>query len=79
MVPEYRRLRFLLRWFWPVLYVLATVADVAGRLLPLSWRRAMMAGHTNAMDPAVADYTVRARVYRGSFTCDVSMHEIVRR
>lgn len=62
MVPEYRRLRFLLRWFWPVLYVLATVAEVAGRLLPLSWRRAMMAGHTNAMDPAVADYTVCVRL-----------------
>ena len=57
MVPEYRRLRFLLRWFWPVLYVLATVAELAGRVLPLSLRRAMMSGHTNAMDPAVADST----------------------
>jgi hypothetical protein len=55
----YRRLRFLLRWAWPLLYVLACAAELAGRLLPWPARRALLAGRTHAMDPAVAEYTVR--------------------
>ena len=53
MQPQYRRLRFILAWFWPVMYALALLAEGSARLLPEALRRWLMQSHIEAMDPEV--------------------------
>lgn len=54
---NYRRMEFLLSFFWPLLYVFGVIADLVGRL-PRPWQNRVMAGHTAKMDAYNADYTV---------------------
>ena len=69
-----------IRWFWPLVYVFAAVAEVAGRMLPMKAKEALMRGHTKDMVPNVrysqarlwfpADFIVNFRALLLMFSCN---------
>jgi|MDSY01.2.fsa_nt_gb pimeloyl-ACP methyl ester carboxylesterase len=58
--PHYRRLGFLLRFFWPVLYVLGAIAQLLGTFAPPSLKALALSSQTDSMDPDMIDFTARS-------------------